>query len=77
MAKYSLDLMAVQEVRWGKVGSEPADDYTFFYGNENYHHIEEDFFVHQEIRSAVKKVKFISDRMLHIPLRANSLILSF
>jgi exonuclease III len=33
LAKYNLDLVAVQEVRWVKGGSQPADDYTFFYGN--------------------------------------------
>jgi hypothetical protein len=35
LAKYKLDLVGVQEVRWDKGGTEPAGDYTFFYGNEN------------------------------------------
>jgi hypothetical protein len=26
-----LDLVGVQEGRWDKGGTEPADDYTFFY----------------------------------------------
>jgi hypothetical protein len=39
MVKYHLDLVAVQEVRWDKGGSQPADDYTFFfYGNGNANH---------------------------------------
>jgi hypothetical protein len=30
LAKYKLDLVEVQEVRWDKGGTEPAGDYTFF-----------------------------------------------
>jgi exonuclease III len=30
LAKHNADLVAVQEIRWDKCGSEPADDYTFF-----------------------------------------------
>jgi len=30
MVKCNLDIVAGQEVRWGKVGSQPADDYTFY-----------------------------------------------
>jgi hypothetical protein len=29
--KCKLDLMSIQEVGWNKVGTEPADDYTFLY----------------------------------------------
>jgi exonuclease III len=29
LAKYKLDLVGVQEVRWDKGGTEPAGDYTF------------------------------------------------
>jgi hypothetical protein len=38
LAKYKLDLVGVQEVRWDKGGTEPADDYTCFYGNGNADH---------------------------------------
>jgi hypothetical protein len=38
LAKYKLDLVGVQEVRWDKGGTEPAGDYTFFYGNGNADH---------------------------------------
>jgi hypothetical protein len=66
-----LDLLAVQEVRWVEGGSQPAADYTFFYRNENTsHHLGTSFFVHQGIRSAVKRVEFISNRMSHIALRS-------
>jgi hypothetical protein len=51
----------VQEVRWEGGGTEPAGEYTFFYGkgNEN----------HKRIVSAVKRVEFVSDMMSYIILR--------
>ena len=38
LARYKLDLVGVQEVRWDKEGTVKAGDYSFFYGkgNENY-----------------------------------------
>jgi hypothetical protein len=38
ISKYKLDLVGVQEVRWDKVGTEPAGEYTFFYGKGNANH---------------------------------------
>jgi exonuclease III len=32
ISKYKLDLVGVQEVRWDRGGTEPAGEYTFFYG---------------------------------------------
>jgi hypothetical protein len=57
----------VQEVRWDKGGSVRAEDYNFFYGNEN-HQLRIGFFVHQRIASAVKKVEYVSDRLSYIVL---------
>jgi hypothetical protein len=34
LARYKLDLVGVQEVRWEGGGTEPAGEYTFFYGNK-------------------------------------------
>jgi len=34
MTKYNLYIMAVQEARWDKDGSQPAEGYTQFYGNK-------------------------------------------
>jgi hypothetical protein len=43
LAKYKLDLVAAQEVRWDKRGSQSAD-YKFFYGNGiANHHLGTDF----------------------------------
>jgi hypothetical protein len=35
ISKHKLDLVGVQEVRWHRVGTEPAGEYTFFYGKGN------------------------------------------
>jgi hypothetical protein len=68
--KYKLDLVGVQEVRWDKGSSERTEDYTFFYGagNED-HQLGTGFFVHKRIISAVRRVKFVSDKMSYILLR--------
>jgi len=64
LTKYKSDLVAVQEVRWDEVGSQPADDFTFFYGNRKAnHHVGTGVFVHQGNRSVVNRVEFISDRL--------------
>jgi hypothetical protein len=62
--------VGVQEVRWDGGGTEPAGEYTFFYGkgNEN-HELGKSFFEHKRIISAVKTIEFVSDRMSHVTLR--------
>jgi hypothetical protein len=51
--EYKLDLVALQ-VRWDRGGTEPAGNYTFFYGNGNENQ-ESGSFVHRRNISAVKK----------------------
>jgi hypothetical protein len=59
-----LDLVGVQEVRWDKSGTEPADDYTSFCGNGNaYRYLGRRFSVQKGAISAVARVAFVSDRM--------------
>jgi hypothetical protein len=38
LARYKLDLLGVQEVRWNKEGAVRSGDYTFFYGKGNESH---------------------------------------
>ena len=70
LAKYKLDLVGVQKVRWDREGTVSAGDYNFFYdkGNEN-HELGTGFFVHYRIVSAVKRAEFVSDRMSYIGVR--------
>jgi hypothetical protein len=79
LGKYRLDLVGVQ-VRWVKGGAEWAENYTFFDGQGNGdHQLGTGFVVHKRIVSAVRRVKFISDRVLYIILRGrwcNSVVLN-
>ena len=70
LARYKLDLVGAQEVRWDKRGTVREDDYNFFCGkgNEN-HQLGTGYFVHHRIVSAVKTVEFVSDRMSYIILK--------
>ena len=61
----------VQEVGWEGSGTLKSGNYTLFYGegNANYQ-LGTGRFVHRRIRSPVKKVEFISDRVSCITLKA-------
>jgi hypothetical protein len=67
-----LDLVGAQEVISESGSTEPAGEYTFFYGkgNEN-HELGTVFFVHKRIISAIERVEFVSDRMSLVPYRCS------
>jgi hypothetical protein len=73
LARYTLDLVGVQEDRWDKWGSVRTGDYIFlFCGKWNrIHPLGSEFFVHHRIISAAKRVEFVSNRMSYIILRAH------
>ena len=70
LAKYWLDLFGVQEVRLDGNGISPIGDYMLYHGKgNNNHQLGTWFFIHKRIKSAVKKVEFISDRLSFLILR--------
>jgi hypothetical protein len=63
LSKYKLDLVGIQEVRWG---NEPAGKYAFLYGKRNEYCVFGEVFWHKNFKSAVKRVESVSDRMSYI-----------
>jgi hypothetical protein len=72
LSKYKPDLVRVQEVWWDRGGTKPAGEYTFFYGKRNAkHELGTGFFVPKRIMSTIKRVVFVTDRTLYIPLKGH------
>jgi exonuclease III len=68
-ARYKLDLVGVQEVRWDKGGGVRTGDYNFFYGKgiEN-HHLGTGILYTTHYYQQ-KREEFVSDRVSYIALR--------
>ena len=70
LARRKLDLVGVQGVGWDNGRRVGEGDYNLFYGKGNEHEQSgTGFCVHHRIVSAVKRVEFVSDRMLYIILK--------
>jgi exonuclease III len=54
LGKDNFDVVAVQEVRRVNGGSEPEENYTFFYDNRDANHHLQTLFLHKGIISTVK-----------------------
>ena len=65
LARYKLDLVGVQEVRWDREGTVRAGDCNFFNGKE----MKIINWEHHRIVSAVKRAEFVSDRVSYMFLR--------
>jgi exonuclease III len=70
LARYKLDLVGVQGVRWDKEGTVSSGDFNFFlWKRKKNHQLGTGLFVHYRIISAVKRVCFFSDKLSYIVLR--------
>ena len=70
LARYRMDIVGVQEVRLDGNGISQIGDYLLYYGEgNNNHQLGTGFFIHKRIKSAVKKVEFISDRLSYLVLK--------
>jgi hypothetical protein len=67
--KRKLDLLGVQEVRWDRGGTEPADDYTVPIEMGMRTWLRTGFLLRQQIVSSVKRAESVGDRMSRMILR--------
>jgi hypothetical protein len=69
LGKYKLDVVEVQEIRWGRDGTELAADFSVFYEVEmrvQCNELETGFFVLKGIISAVEKIEVSRDSMPYV-----------
>jgi hypothetical protein len=65
LARYKLNLVFVQEVRWDKGDTEQGIILFFLYGKGNENQVGTRLFVHLRIVTAFKNAEFVSYRMLY------------
>jgi len=66
--RYDLDLLAVQEFRWGDGSTLKSGHLTFLYST-NEHFLGTGFLVNERIINSVKDFKFVNDRMSYIIIK--------
>lgn len=69
LAQYNLDLVGARVVRWNKGGMKPEDDFNYAEERNADHPLGTVFFVKNGMRSSVKRVTFVSDRITYVILR--------
>jgi len=70
LARYTFDLVSVQDVRWDKGGTITAGIIFFSMEKEmKIINLEQTFFAHHRIVSAVKRAEFVTERVSYIVLR--------
>ncbi|KAJ4444090.1 hypothetical protein ANN_05879 [Periplaneta americana] len=70
LVRYKIEFVGVQEVRLDGNSISQIGDYLLHYGEGNDNHqLGTGFFIHKRIKSAVKKVDIISDRLSYLVLK--------
>ncbi|PSN38555.1 hypothetical protein C0J52_14819 [Blattella germanica] len=64
-----LDIVALQEVRWPGEGSQESGKFTLYYGGATKPEFGTGFLVRRSILSAIRDIKFVSDRISYIILK--------
>ncbi|PSN46128.1 hypothetical protein C0J52_12067 [Blattella germanica] len=64
-----LDIVALQESRWSGEGSQESGKFTLYYGGATKPEFGTGFLVRRNILSAIRDIKFVSDRISYIILK--------
>jgi hypothetical protein len=72
LARYKLDLVGVQDVKWDKEGRVRTGNYSLIlWKRKRKPSVAKRIFVHHRLISTVKRVDFVSDRTSYIVLRGH------
>ncbi|PSN57217.1 hypothetical protein C0J52_05015 [Blattella germanica] len=67
--QYNIKIAAIQEVRWPGEGSQESGKFTLYYGGATKPQFGTGFLVRRNILSAIRDIKFVSDRISYIILK--------